>query len=85
MRETVRRQLTRPFSQSAEREEEVIRHRIGAYCQLPAMKVETFGPIDAVVDSLLVHLRHTNPLASAMKVAAWQAPLLGSGSEDVFR
>jgi shikimate kinase len=59
VRETVRRQLTRPFSRSAEREEEVIRHRFGAYCQLPAMKVETLGPIDVVVDSLLVHLRHT--------------------------
>jgi shikimate kinase len=57
--ETVRRQLTRPFSRSAEREEEVIRQRFGAYCQLPAMKVETLGPIDAVVDSLVVHLRHT--------------------------
>jgi shikimate kinase len=46
--ETVRRQLTRPFSRSAEREEEVIRQRFGACCQLPAMKVETLGPIDAV-------------------------------------
>jgi len=59
VRETVRRQLTRPFSRSAEREEDVIRHRFRAYCQLPAMKVETLGPIDAVVDSLVVHLRHT--------------------------
>ena len=35
VRETVRRQLTRPFSRSAEREEEVIRHRFGAFgsCQ----------------------------------------------------
>lgn len=59
VRETVRRQLTRPFSRSAEREEEVIRHRFGAYYQLAARKVATLGPIDAVVNSLLVHLRHT--------------------------
>ena len=61
VRETVRRQLTRPFCRSAEREEEVIRRRFGAYCQLSPMKVETLGPIDAVVDRLLVHLRHTIP------------------------
>jgi shikimate kinase len=59
--ETVRRQITRPFSRSAQREEEVIRQRFGAYCQLPAKKVETLRPIDAVVDSLLVHLRQTIP------------------------
>jgi hypothetical protein len=61
VRETVRRQLTRPFSRSAEREEEVIRHRFEAYAQLPAKKVATIGPIDAVVDRLLVHLRRTTP------------------------
>jgi shikimate kinase len=61
VRETVRRQLTRPFSRSAEREEEVIRHRFAAYKQLPATKVATMGPIDAVVDRLLVHLRRTTP------------------------
>jgi shikimate kinase len=61
VRETVRRQLTRPFSRSAEREEEVIRHRFEAYEQLPATKVATIGAIDAVVDRLLVHLRRTTP------------------------
>jgi shikimate kinase len=61
VRETVRRQLTRPFSRSAEREEEVIRHRFEAYEQLPATKIATIGPTDAVVDRLLVHLRRTTP------------------------
>jgi len=60
VRETVRRQLTRPFSRSSEREEEVIRHRFEAYEQLPATKVATIGPIDAVVDRLLILLRRTN-------------------------
>ena len=55
--ETVRRQLARPFGRSAAREEEVIRQRFGAYCQLPPKKIETLQPVDAVVDSLLLHLR----------------------------
>lgn len=58
MRETVRRQLTRPFSRSAEREEAVIRQRFEVYSRLPARKVETLGTIDAAVDRLLVLLKH---------------------------
>jgi shikimate kinase len=62
VRETVRRcQLTRSFSRSAEREEEVIRHRFETYEQLPATKVATIEPIDAVVGRLLTLLRHTTP------------------------
>jgi hypothetical protein len=61
VRETVRRQLTRSFSRSAEREEDVIRHRFEAYEQLPATRIETIGPINAVVDRLLVHLKRTTP------------------------
>lgn len=58
VRETLRRQLTRPFSRSAEREEEVIRHRFVRYCGLPASKVETLGTVDAAVDRLLTLLKH---------------------------
>jgi shikimate kinase len=56
VRETVRRQVSRPFSRSADREEEVIRQRFGQYHQLPATKVETLQPVDAVVDDLLGHI-----------------------------
>jgi len=55
--ETVRRQLRRPFSRSAEREEQVIRARFGIYWGLPAKKLETSGPVEAVVDELVTHLR----------------------------
>lgn len=54
--ETVRRQLARPFSRSAEREEEVIRQRFDQYTGLAARKVETSGTVDAAVESLLAML-----------------------------
>ena len=54
--EIVRRQLTRPSSRSAEREEQVIRTRFEAYRRLPVKKVETMNPVDAVVENLLLHL-----------------------------
>jgi len=54
--ETVRRQLTRPFSRSAEREEEVIRARFGIYWRLPTKKLETASSVDVVVDDLVTHL-----------------------------
>ena len=54
--ETVRRQLRRPFSRLAECEEQVIRARFGIYSGLPAKKFETNGPVDAVVDDLVMHL-----------------------------
>jgi shikimate kinase len=54
--ETVARQLTRPFSRTAEREEEVIRERFGFYWGLPVKKIETMKPVDSVVDHLLLHL-----------------------------
>ena len=53
--ETVRRQLRRPFSRSAEREEQVIRARFGVYWGLPAKKFETMRSVDAVVDDLVTH------------------------------
>lgn len=58
VRETVRRQLARPFARSAAREENVIRERFVLYSRLPARKVETSDTIDAVVDSLLTLVHH---------------------------
>ena len=54
--ETVRRQLGRSFSRSAEREEQVIRERFEVYLGLPVKKFETNRPIEAVVDDLVTHL-----------------------------
>ena len=54
--ETVRRQLRRPFSRVAEREEQVIRARFGVYRGLPARKFETMAPVDAVVESVAAFL-----------------------------
>ena len=54
--ETVRRQLRRPFSRSAEREEQVIRTRFGVYWDLPSKKFETDDPVDTVVHGLVAHL-----------------------------
>jgi hypothetical protein len=54
--ETVRRQLRRPFSRSAEREEEVIRTRFHAYLSLPTKKCETNKPINVVVEDLVTYL-----------------------------
>ena len=54
--ETVSRQLRRPFSRSAAREEQVIRARFSVYYGLPVKKFETKGPVDALVDDLVGHL-----------------------------
>jgi shikimate kinase len=51
--ETVRRQLRRAFARTAGREEHVIRGRFLVYARLPARKVETLRPVDAVVAELL--------------------------------
>lgn len=51
--ETVRRQLQRAFARTAEREEHAIRGRFFVYSRLPARKVETMRPVDAVVADLL--------------------------------
>lgn len=51
--ETVRRQLTRAFARSAEREEYVIRTRFPIYASLPVRKIETMRPIEAVVAELV--------------------------------
>jgi shikimate kinase len=51
--EIVRRQSWRRFARSAEREEQVIRNRFFVYVSLPAQKVETMRPVEAVVAELL--------------------------------
>jgi len=56
VRETLRRQLTRPFSRSAEQEEEVIRTRFWVHWGLARIKFETARSVDAVVDDLVAHL-----------------------------
>jgi shikimate kinase len=54
--EIVRRQLQRPFARPADREEQVIRRRFDAYVGLPARKVETLQPVEAVVAELVAAL-----------------------------
>jgi shikimate kinase len=54
--ETVRRQLGRPFSRSAEHEEEAIRARFEVYLGLPTKKFETTVPTNHLVDQLITHL-----------------------------
>lgn len=53
MAETVRRQLTRSFARSLEREEHVIRTRFPIYANLPARKVETTRPVLIVVGEIV--------------------------------
>ena len=50
--EIVRRQTSRPFARSVEREEQVIRARFATYVDVPARKVETMRPVQEVVDEL---------------------------------
>ena len=54
--EIVRRQLRRPFARTPDREEYVIRARFPIYASLPARKVETKRPVDAVVAELFAVL-----------------------------
>jgi shikimate kinase len=62
--ETVRRQVTRPFRRSREREEAVIRERYPIYMALPASKVETMRPVGEVVEAIAsaCRPRHESPL-----------------------
>lgn len=50
--ETVRRQLGRPFSRSAEREEQVIRARFALHRDLPVTRIETMRSVAEVVEAL---------------------------------
>jgi shikimate kinase len=53
VKETVRRQLGRPFARTPQREEQVIRERFSVYIKLPAIKIETMKPVDCVVADIL--------------------------------
>ena len=57
--ETVRRQVARPFGRGAEREAEVIRQRFRVHAELPARKVETARPVDAIVADMMDVLTET--------------------------
>lgn len=54
--EIVRRQLRRPFSRSAEREEQVIRGRFALYRDLPATRIETMRPVAEVVEAVMASM-----------------------------
>ena len=54
--ETVRRQIARPFGRSSAMEEAVIRARFDIYMAMPVRKVETTGPVAAVVDEIVAAL-----------------------------
>lgn len=56
VRETVRRQLCRAFTRSASREESVIRERYDIYMAVPAVKVETMGSLDEIVEQIVAAL-----------------------------
>lgn len=62
VRETVRRQLTRPFIRSAAKEEAVIRERYATYMSVPAPKVETMRSVDEVVEAMVGLLPPNTPL-----------------------
>jgi shikimate kinase len=51
--EIVRRQLTRSFARSPQREEEVIRARFPIYASLPARQIETLRPVADVVAEIV--------------------------------
>jgi hypothetical protein len=73
--EIVRRQLRRPFARSAEREEQLIRERFSMYFELPARKVETMQPIEAVVAALVAGLAAQQAAAPDGTWARSRAPL----------
>ena len=56
VRETVRRQLTRPFVHLASKEEAVIRERYVTYMSVPAPKIETMGSVEEVVEKIVAVL-----------------------------
>lgn len=51
--ETVRRQTTRSFVSTAEKEEAVIRERYAKYMAIPATKIETMGPVSEIVNRIM--------------------------------
>jgi shikimate kinase len=65
--EIVRRQLGRPFSRPAEREEQVIRARFAVHRDLPATRIRTMRPIAEVVEAVVANI-------AAQRGAARDAP-----------
>lgn len=55
--EIVRRQLTRSFARSPQREEEVIRARFPIYASLPARQIETLRSVPDVVAEIVALVR----------------------------
>jgi shikimate kinase len=53
VKETVRRQLGRPFARPAEREEQVIRARFPVYVGLASRKIETIQPLENVISEMI--------------------------------
>ena len=70
--EIVRRQLRRPFARGAEREEDVIRTRFPIYVGLPARKVETMRPVDAVVAELTARAAGERQAGGSFKDAQYR-------------
>lgn len=56
VRETVRRQLGRPFTRSAAKEEAVIRERFPLYLALAASKIDTMRSTATIVEDILSRL-----------------------------
>ncbi len=68
--ETVRRQLGRPFTRSAEREAQVVRARFEVHRDLPAKKVETRGPLSEVVEAAMANLLPNRALEPGVRRTA---------------
>ena len=79
--ETVRRQLSRPFSRSAEGEEHVIRARFSVFIDMPAKKFETMRPVEAVVDDLVGRLQPSLPRAASSSRVSCRIRVLASLAE----
>jgi shikimate kinase len=62
VKETVRRQLARPFARSAAKEEAVLRERFPVYVGLPVRKLETMQPLPS---SLTRSLRRSGATSSS--------------------
>jgi shikimate kinase len=75
--ETVRRQLGRPFSRSAECEEQVIRARFALYRGLPVTTIETMRPVAEVVEAVAAIVAAQRGAAPDGGPAFFSAPEVG--------
>jgi shikimate kinase len=57
VRETIRRQLTRPFARPPSNEDAVIRRRFDLYVNLPARKIETMRSPFFIVDEIVAAIQ----------------------------